>query len=167
MTNQPADLTEVEIKIQSDDPEVITAGQYLAAKDAGWTMQAIAESMGYAGRAGLYKRVRVWEENGTLDKARRLYLMPKHEEIRAAISRVLDRWPLVLERVVRTAMHSDSDRTSLEAAAWLESAIVDPALKEREKAGSAEAAWARKDANFNPTVIKAPAFLKKIKDGND
>jgi hypothetical protein len=156
----PEEKHPVELILPTEDPEVIQAGRYLAMKDLGWTMERIANEFGYKSRTTMYDRVRTWEQSGALEKARQEYLLPKELEIRATISRVLDRWPLVLERIMRIALHG-KDRTSLEAAAWLEQHVVGPELATREQAGSAEQAYANKQHEFNPTRIDLPRFLNK------
>lgn len=155
-------LPEIMVDREHDEP-IVQAAKYLMMKDRKYTMEKIATAFGYASRSGMYDLVRSWETDGILDKARKEMLLPRVEEIRAAIAQTLDHWPAVIERVRRVAIHG-SDYNVIIAADWLWKNVVQPELAKKEEPGSAEAAWANKDTEFSPTVITMPSFLKK-KDG--
>jgi hypothetical protein len=150
-----------EFAAKTADPDVIKAGQYLVMKDQKVTGKQIAAWFGWSSRSTLYVYLQEWELSGALEKARELLLIPKSEEIKAAYSRVLNSWPQVVERQLKTAIHARSDKTALEAANWLKSAIVDPELALKEDPGSAEQAYANKPASETPMVVTLPNNLLK------
>jgi hypothetical protein len=153
------DPDDVDTMYDFDDIETVNAVKFLLLKDRKKTMQQIAEYFGYKDRSSVYAMIAWWESSGVMEKATKILLSPKVEEIRAVHSRVIDRWPLIVERQVKTAIHSRSDHVALEAAAWLKREIIDPALARQEEAGHSEQAYAESAGAFAPTVVEMPAFL--------
>lgn len=155
---QPADA---EIVWSETDEEVIQAGRYLYLKDQNKTMEEIASEFGYRSRQSIYNQVARWEQSGALTKARQLFLMPKAEEISAAVSRALDEWPLILANIVSIAKGGGKigARTSLEAAAWLHDHVIAPELEKKEDPGAAERKYARRQHRLKATQIQRPKFL--------
>ena len=149
----------------SPESEMMRVLQYFAMRESGANMADVAEKFGYSSRAGMYKLIERWKANGVFQKAQEQFLLMKSIEIEAATSYVLEKWPLVLVRVVKIALFG-SDKTALEAAAWLKSAIVDPAVSQKEEEANAEKRWAEKAGAFNPSeVIVPPHLLKQIRNG--
>lgn len=139
--------------------EVARAIEYLMLRDQGKTMDEIAEHFGYSGRGSMYALLKRWKTAKILDKAQEHYGFTQTIEIEAAVSKILEEWGLVLLRVKKIALMSKSDKIALEAASWLKSTIVDPALQSRQTAGDAERQWAEKSGDFNPNEIVVPPHL--------
>lgn len=145
----------------SSDPEVMKAATYLVLRDQKQTMEQIAAAFNYNNRSSMYYQVSRWEEDGVLEKARRIYLVPKEAEIQAATDRVLGQWPAIIDKAVKIALHSRSDHNALEAIVWLENTVVRPALEKQRGEGNSEMKYAKKDKLASPMIITTPKFLQK------
>jgi len=153
------DPERVELIFADEDEDVLRAGRYLYLKESGYSIEEITHDLGWSSRTSLYKWVDKWTKSGAMAKAKSKFLEPKAEMIYGAISKVLDHWPAVLNRVLVTALSSQSDRVSLEAAAWLHERVVAPALAAQENAGTAESAYANRIKDLLPNVVASPKFL--------
>ena len=146
------------------DEEVVQALRYLHMRQLGWTMAQIAKSPYFnLSRSGLYHRIHLLEERGKMEKARYLYFIPTLQDVRDTQLYVLSNWAAIVQRQVRTAIHARSDKTALEAAAWLKSQYIDPALEDTTGEGNPEESYAKRNVDLNPTTIIVPRALKKDK----
>jgi K+ transporter len=135
------------------DDDVITAFKYYAMVDRKWSVQRIANALGWNARSTVYYNLQRWNKNGALEKARELYYIPMVEDIKAAQREIIAAWPEVLMRQLHNALHSDSDFTALQITDWLKRNVIDVEVIGQSPAGAAEAAWAKKTGDFSPTEI--------------
>lgn len=89
------------------------------------TVQQAAKLMGCSERM-LFYYIQRWENSGLLRRCRQAFVTPMVEEIRIAESDIIHRWPEVLERQLKTAISSRSDKIALEAAAWINETVIVP-----------------------------------------
>lgn len=107
-------------------------------------------------RRTIYNWIAAWQQSGLLDKARGIYFAHKAESIAVAVDLVVEKFPAILDRMAKIALGEipASPRTSLEAAAWLKSQVVDPRLMVQSGSQSAEEAYAKaQDVIFDPISI--------------
>ena len=91
------------------------------------TKEAVANEMGIS-RTKLWQLVQKWTENGTLEQARRMYIIPKAQAVLEAIDEAITRYPNIIRRQLEIAESSDSDFASNKAAEWVAENLVNPML---------------------------------------
>lgn len=123
--------------------------EYLIMREEGSTIEQIGERWGIA-RRQVYNRVAAYNESGAMDAARAVFMVPRLEEIRKAVDKVLFEWPSILDNIIHIAKDKKGKMTALEAAKWLHTVIIVPAIEERIKEGSAESSYAQRPADFDP-----------------
>jgi transposase-like protein len=143
------------------DDELIAAVQYLALKREKIANRDIAAAFSIA-EVTLYTWLRRWKENGVLDRARRYALARDLEEIENVKMQIARAWPEVVDRVLRIAIYSRSDKTALEAAAFIKANYIDP-ISDENRHSSSESDWATRPGDFLPNVVEMPSFLKTTK----
>lgn len=150
--NPPGSLDLSLIDRSIDEPEVIRAMEYIAMKENRMTMQQIASHFKYSTRQAVYDLVARWEDGGILAKARRLWALPKFEDMHSADLTMLDSYPEMIDRMRRIVLHG-REHNAIEAFKLLHEKIFQPALDAKEDMGSAERNYADKAGQFNPHVI--------------
>lgn len=124
--------------------------EYLIMREEGFTVKQIGEKWGIQARQ-VYNRVNTYNDSGAMEAARGVFMVPRMEEISKAVDKVLFEWPEILDNIIRIAKDKKGKMTALEAAKWLHSVIVIPAIEQRVKEGSAESSYAQRPADFDPT----------------
>ena len=97
-----------------------------------------------------------WEQNGMLEKARAMVLLPELDGIDAAYDRVLIDFPAILDNLVQIALGNGpriSPRTQWEVGAWLHENIVRPKEEKGFRVDSAAKSYLEEDTDFDPINI--------------
>lgn len=153
---------EITINFAEFDEETLKATQYLMMQERNATMQEIADFFGVSSRQTVYTWVVKWEESGALEKARQVIMIPKAERIKAVYGQVLDNWGNIVLGVASIAQNTKMPgATRVMAAEWIRQVVVAPILEAQTQPGSIELAYADSETDFNPSVVKLPAALKK------
>ncbi len=160
--NDTTGIYEDIVILATENEEMARVLAYLALKDTNTSMQSIADTFGFKTRQSVYDLVAKWRDSGLLEKARQVYLLPKAEETAAAMSRIVDKVPVLLARMERIALFG-KDHTSMEAVDWLWANVVRPVMESRKQVGDQqEQAWAAKamDGLSDPMKLKIPSIAK-------
>ena len=156
-------VNEQEVLFTREDKEILDAMVYLQLKDERKTMDEIAAHFGYKTRKSIADKVARWRDDGILDKARAKYYIPKGEEIKAAVSRVMDSVPAMLDRMVKI-VKLGREHNAIAAFEILMDRVVQPALDAQPNSGSAEQKWAERSAKgiADPMKVSLPQNIDEI-----
>lgn len=141
-------------------PELLACIDYLIMKDSEdhLTMAEItaklSERYGLSKTVtGIYYTVEKWRQNGTLDKAKQIYLAPKMEEMRAAIFYAINKMPQMIVKMVDDTVNKDgTNRTSLDVMIFL-SQLVQGELLQSVAKGGLEKKFSQTSQTFDPVDI--------------
>lgn len=156
-------VSDNEVIFSHEQKEVLDAMVYLQMKEDRKNLDEIAAHFGYKSRKTMSTKVARWRDDGILDKARAKYYIPKEEEVKAAVSRVMDAVPAMLDRMVKI-VKMGREHNAIAAFEILMDRIVQPAMDGQVDAGSAEQKWAERSAKGigNPMDIKLPKNIDEI-----
>jgi K+ transporter len=156
-------VKDIEVLFTHEDKEILDAMVYLQLKDERKTMDEIAAHFGYKTRKSINDKVNRWRDEGVLDKARAKYYIPKGEEVKAAISRVMDSVPAMLDRMVKI-VKMGREHNAIAAFEILMDRVVTPTMENQPAGGSAEQKWAERSAKgiSDPMSIKLPKNIDEI-----
>lgn len=105
-------------------------------------------------RQGLYLRIEKWRQDGTLEFAEKIIFGPKIEETRAAVSRVIDAWPEILDNLINRARNpKTSAYATLQIAQFLQEKVIEPALADQLKPSSEEMNYLKDHRGFKPLDV--------------
>lgn len=140
-----------------EDEEIQRAMQYLKMRDEKKTMDEIGIEFGYKGRAGMNKLRERWIEDGVLEKARRKYFIPKGEEIKQAVTQVMDNVPAFLARMTKIVLLG-REKNAIEAYKLLQETIIQPELSKQPDTAKPEQEYANRSNRgvHNPMEINLP-----------
>ncbi len=147
-------VKDIEVIFTREDKEILDCMVYLQLKDERKTMEEIAAHFGYKTRKSI---------NDKVNKARAKYYIPKGEEIKAAVSRVMDSVPAMLDRMVKI-VKMGREHNAIAAFEILMDRVVTPAMDGQPNAGSAEQKWAERSAKgiADPMKVKLPHNIDEI-----
>lgn len=156
-------VTDQTVIFSKEDKEILDAIVYLQMKDERKSMEEIAAHFGYKTRKSMYDKVNRWHDDGVLDKARARYYIPKGEEIKAAVSRVMDSVPSMLDRMVKI-VKMGREHNAIAAFEILMDRVVQPALESQPTSSSAEQKWAEaaKNGISNPLSLQLPKNMDEV-----
>lgn len=159
------DNEDARITINQIDPlDLKQAGEYILYRMDGMSKTDIAVKLGIS-RSTLYERIARWQESGIMEVLHEQYLKPILQDISEAHDDVAVAWPDIVTRVIEIARDGKSDRTALEAAAWLKNAIVDPIMSKQKDPDNAEMVYAGAETYaldpVNITPVKSRTALSK------
>lgn len=157
---QTVEIMSSAMETQTRDPIVLKACQYLIMKDAGYTVQQIAETW-RCDRKTVYNWTAAWRRDGQMEEAEKLWAAPKIEEINAALSDFMNSVPAMIARVKHIILNDKSAKISVEAFAWAWTTIIKPSMDAQSKSGAPESAYASKKIDLSPTIISIPSFVRK------
>lgn len=149
----------------TEDDDLMLAAKFLAMKEKKWTMQQIADALGYASRQSSYELEWRLEASGALEKARRYFLIPALKEVNAAIQEVFNDWPDIIRGVNEMAKTTPDQAKRLAAVEWLREHVIQPVMESSPHSDSAEQAYISGDYSFQPTDLPKPKFLKHLPRG--
>ena len=147
-----------ELIFSAEDQEIQNCMIYLQMKEQRKSLEEIGEFFGYKSRQGMAKRRDRWQEDGIMDKARRKYFIPKGEEINAAISRVMEEVPTMLDRMVKI-VKLGREHNAIEAFKLLNDVIIQPEITKQPQQSGAELSYAERSSKglHDPMLISLPA----------
>lgn len=140
-------------------PQIIPCLDYLVLKesDEKHSMEEIALilSKKYSlpkTRQGLYYTVETWRRNGTLEKAKLIFVAPKIEEIRAAVNEAINKLPDMIRLVTADALNPErSGRQRIDAITFLAQMAQNEMVQ--KDSGSAEKRFAQLPQVVNPIDV--------------
>lgn len=146
-----------EIIFTHEQEEIQRCTIYLKMRDEKKTMDEIGIAFGYKGRAGMNKLRDRWIADGIMEKARRKYFVPKGEEIKVAISAVMDSVPAFLARMTKIVLLG-REKNAIEAYKLLQETIIQPELNKQPDSEKLEQEYAKRSDKgiHNPMQINLP-----------
>lgn len=153
------------IIFSAEDKDIQDCIIYLQMKDERKSLDEIGAHFGYKSRQGMAKRRDKWIADGIMEKARRRFYIPKGEEINAAISRVMDDVPLMLDRMVKI-VKLGREKNAIEAFKLLNDVIIQPERTKQPIESTAEQDYAARSAHGlpNPMVVSIPDVVAQESD---
>lgn len=101
------------------------------------TQEQIADKMGIS-KSTLYNRIEGWMRDGTMQKARQKYLIPKAAAIYAAIDRAIHAMPDMIDTQIEIALDKKNPAAATKAFVTLVKDTIQPNLEAMVQVGDAE-----------------------------
>lgn len=140
-------------------PDTAIAVEYLLLKDSTpkLTTEQIADALANkfnfpSTRQGLHYRLEQWRNDGTMRQAEQIYLVPKLEEMRAAVGRAVTALPDIIDRLIREALSGKSAKNALDITNFLMQ-MANGELSKVAAPGDQEKAYLAKPRSFMPLDI--------------
>lgn len=149
----------ITIRDLDEFPQLLACLEYLILKESEENLSveeiavALARKHGTANsRQGLYYTVEKWRQNGTLEKAKFIFLAPKIEEMRAAVSYAISKMPDLIRLTIDDALKPErSVKQRLDVLTFLAN-LAQGEMVQRDR-GNAEIKFTQRPQIANPIDV--------------
>ncbi len=144
-----------------DDRDTNNCLRYLAFKldQPKSTMDEVAAHLGFS-RTWVYELLNRWRKDGTLDHCREIFMAARNQSIQSALDNVIDKWPLIVNRMVDDALLDANSTVRRKAAEFLRETVVEGYLSMLPRGTSEEQKYLDSTNEFSFTPTEIPLILQ-------